>query len=80
MVSERADALFVAPDGFFTSRRVQFSTLAARGLGRVPDWDDVPQPGCNDRGSLRLLPRLAYGELESSSNALRKVHGRPSRK
>ena len=27
---ERPDALFVAPDGFFTSRRVQFATLAAR--------------------------------------------------
>jgi putative ABC transport system substrate-binding protein len=30
LVRERADALFVAPDGFFTSRRVQFATLAAR--------------------------------------------------
>jgi putative tryptophan/tyrosine transport system substrate-binding protein len=30
LASERADALFVAPDGYFTSRRVQFSTLAAR--------------------------------------------------
>jgi putative ABC transport system substrate-binding protein len=29
-VRDRADALFVAPDGFFTSRRVQFATLAAR--------------------------------------------------
>jgi putative ABC transport system substrate-binding protein len=29
LVRERADALFVAPDGFFTSRRVQFATLAA---------------------------------------------------
>jgi putative ABC transport system substrate-binding protein len=27
---ERADALFVAADGFFTSRRVQFATLATR--------------------------------------------------
>ena len=34
LVQERADALFVAPDGFFVSRRVQFVTLAAR--DRVP--------------------------------------------
>jgi putative ABC transport system substrate-binding protein len=31
---ERADALFVAPDEFFTSRRVQFVTLTAR--DRIP--------------------------------------------
>src|SRR4029077_189740 len=31
---ERTDALFVAPDGFFYSRRVQLATLAAR--DRVP--------------------------------------------
>jgi putative ABC transport system substrate-binding protein len=30
LVRDRADALFVAPDGFFTSRRVQFATFAAR--------------------------------------------------
>jgi putative ABC transport system substrate-binding protein len=30
LVRDRADAFFVAPDGFFTSRRVQFATLAAR--------------------------------------------------
>ena len=30
IVRDRADALFVAPDGFFISRRVQFATLAAR--------------------------------------------------
>jgi putative ABC transport system substrate-binding protein len=30
VVGERADALFVAPDSFFGSRRVQFATLAAR--------------------------------------------------
>jgi putative tryptophan/tyrosine transport system substrate-binding protein len=28
LVHERTDALFVAPDGFFASRRVQFATLA----------------------------------------------------
>jgi putative ABC transport system substrate-binding protein len=32
--SERPDALFVAPDGFFTTRRVQFATLAA--IERIP--------------------------------------------
>jgi putative tryptophan/tyrosine transport system substrate-binding protein len=31
---ERPDALFVTPDGFFTSRRVQIATLAAR--GKIP--------------------------------------------
>jgi putative ABC transport system substrate-binding protein len=30
LVSERADALFVDPDGFFDSRRVEFATLATR--------------------------------------------------
>ena len=30
LARERPDALFVAPDGFFTSRRVQFATLTAR--------------------------------------------------
>jgi ABC-type uncharacterized transport system substrate-binding protein len=31
---ERADALFIAPDGFFTSRGTQFATLAVR--NRIP--------------------------------------------
>jgi putative tryptophan/tyrosine transport system substrate-binding protein len=30
LAHDGADALFVAPDGFFTSRRVQFATLATR--------------------------------------------------
>ena len=34
LVLDRADALFVAPDGFFVGRRVQFVTLAAH--NRVP--------------------------------------------
>jgi putative ABC transport system substrate-binding protein len=34
IVRDRADALFIAPDAFFVSRRVQFATLAAR--DRIP--------------------------------------------
>jgi putative tryptophan/tyrosine transport system substrate-binding protein len=34
LAREHADALFVAPDTFFTSRRVQFATLTAR--DRIP--------------------------------------------
>jgi ABC-type uncharacterized transport system substrate-binding protein len=34
LARERADALFVGPDGFFSSRRVQFAILAAR--ERIP--------------------------------------------
>jgi putative ABC transport system substrate-binding protein len=34
LVRERTDALFVAPDAFFISRRVQFATLTAR--DRIP--------------------------------------------
>jgi putative ABC transport system substrate-binding protein len=34
LVRERLDALFVAPDSFFNSRRVQFATLTAR--DRIP--------------------------------------------
>jgi putative tryptophan/tyrosine transport system substrate-binding protein len=34
LVRERLDALFVAPDAFFNSRRVQFATLSAR--DRIP--------------------------------------------
>ena len=30
LVRERADALFVAPDGFFNGRRMQMATMAAR--------------------------------------------------
>ena len=34
LVRERADALFVTADAFFTSRRVQLATLATR--DRIP--------------------------------------------
>jgi putative ABC transport system substrate-binding protein len=34
LARERPDALFVAPDAFLSSRRVQITTLAAR--GRIP--------------------------------------------
>jgi site-specific DNA recombinase len=41
---ERADALFVAPDGFFASRTVQFATLTARdrGFRRLTRLEGVP--------------------------------------
>jgi putative ABC transport system substrate-binding protein len=35
LVRERADALFVGGDAFFTSRRVQFATLAVRDRART---------------------------------------------
>ena len=37
LVRDRADALFVAGDGFFNSRRVQFATLAARDRRRAQE-------------------------------------------
>jgi hypothetical protein len=36
LVRERADALFVGPESFFTSRRVQLATLSARNAVGVP--------------------------------------------
>jgi putative ABC transport system substrate-binding protein len=56
LVHDRADALFVAPDGFFTSRRVQFATLAAR--HRIPaaynNRDDVEAGGLMSYGTDNL--------------------------
>ena len=49
---ERADALFVAPDAFFTSRRGQFATLTAR--NRLPAAYAVREPV--DAGGL-----MSYG-------------------
>ena len=47
-----ADALFVAPDGFFISRRVQFATLAARhGIpAAYPTRDEVEAGGLMSYG------------------------------
>jgi putative tryptophan/tyrosine transport system substrate-binding protein len=52
IVRERADALFIAPDAFFTSRRGQFATLAAR--------DRVPTSGGN-REMTEAGPLMSYG-------------------
>jgi putative tryptophan/tyrosine transport system substrate-binding protein len=52
LVRERPDALFVAPDAFFVSRRVQFATLAER--SRIPaaytTRDDVAAGGLMSYG------------------------------
>ena len=45
LVRDRADALFVAADGLFTSRRVQFVTLAARhGFPRPIPYATMSKP------------------------------------
>jgi putative ABC transport system substrate-binding protein len=52
LARDRADALFVAPDAFFISRRVQFATLAARhGIpAAYPNRDDVEAGGLMSYG------------------------------
>jgi putative ABC transport system substrate-binding protein len=52
MVRGRADALFIAPDAFFVSRRVQFATLAAR--------DRVPT-SCANREMVEAGLLMSYG-------------------
>ena len=52
MVQDRADALFIAPDAFFVSRRVQFATLAAR--------DRVPT-SCANREMVEAGLLMSYG-------------------
>ena len=52
MVRDQADALFIAPDAFFVSRRVQFATLAAR--------DRVPT-SCANREMVEAGLLMSYG-------------------
>ena len=52
MVRDRADALFIAPDALFVSRRVQFATLAAR--------DRVPT-SCANREMVEAGLLMSYG-------------------
>jgi putative ABC transport system substrate-binding protein len=49
---ERADALFLAPDSFFTGRRAQFATLAAR--------DRLPT-SCANRAMVEAGLLMSYG-------------------
>jgi putative ABC transport system substrate-binding protein len=53
LAQERPDALFVAPDAFFVSRRVQFVTLAARDRipATYPDRDFVAASGLMSYGT-----------------------------
>ena len=52
LVRDRADALFVAPDSFFISRRVQFATLTAR---------DVIPATYSDRDIVEAGGLMSYG-------------------
>jgi putative tryptophan/tyrosine transport system substrate-binding protein len=52
LVRDRADALFIAPDGFFSSRRVQFATLATR--------DRMPT-SCSTREMVEAGLLMSYG-------------------
>jgi putative tryptophan/tyrosine transport system substrate-binding protein len=52
LARERPDALFVAPDGFFGSRGVQFATLAAR--------EGIPATYSN-RGTVAVGGLMSYG-------------------
>jgi putative tryptophan/tyrosine transport system substrate-binding protein len=52
MVRDRADALFIANDGFFTSRRSQFVTLASR--------DRIPT-SCANREMVEAGLLMSYG-------------------
>jgi len=52
IVNSRADALFVAPDAFFTARRGQFATLAAR--------DRMPA-SCANREMVEAGLLMSYG-------------------
>ena len=52
IVRDRADALFIAPDGFFTSRRIQLATLAAR--ERLPT-------SCSNRVMAEAGLLMSYG-------------------
>jgi putative tryptophan/tyrosine transport system substrate-binding protein len=52
LVHDRAEALFVAPDGFFTSRSVQFATLATR--------HGIPA-AYNNRESVEAGGLMSYG-------------------
>jgi putative tryptophan/tyrosine transport system substrate-binding protein len=62
LVRERAGALFVAPDAFFVSRRVQFATLAA--AHRVPAAYPL-------REFVEVGGLMSYGALGRGESALR---------
>jgi putative ABC transport system substrate-binding protein len=62
IVRDRADALFVAPDAFFTSRRGQFATLAAR--------DRMPT-SCANREMVEAGLLMSYGS--NIADAFRQV-------
>ena len=68
LVRDRADALFVAPDGFFASRSVQFATLATRyGFPAALSPRDFPEAGerrifraCRKRDESQVMQEGAH--------------------
>ena len=79
IVRDRTDALFVAGDGLFLSRRVQFATLAARhGIPAAHNFREEVEAGVPDELRNQYSGRLASGRRLHRSNPQGRQAGRPA--